>query len=174
MNTSAAAVETQVSVSTVRTWCRIGAVAATKAAGRWIIEAGSLARRIAIGTRRAACRAARRAAQVVYSVETMTAIGGNRWQKNGMDRVYLNHTDEYLPIEVERYNTGNIRWAAWNGERISNAQASNLLCTVEKVWFDTATGKLHGRYSGVTSRIAGRDEVWQHIVTGIRADIAAL
>jgi hypothetical protein len=52
MNTTAAAAEAHVTVATIRTWCRIGAVAATKAAGRWIIDATSLAHRIEIGARR--------------------------------------------------------------------------------------------------------------------------
>jgi hypothetical protein len=49
MNTTAAATEAHVTVATIRTWCRIGAVAAVKQAGRWIIDTASLAARIAIG-----------------------------------------------------------------------------------------------------------------------------
>lgn len=52
MNTAAAAIEAQVTVATIRAWCRTGVVAATKAAGRWIIDTASLARRIAIGAMR--------------------------------------------------------------------------------------------------------------------------
>ena len=53
MNTTAAATQANVTVDTIRTWCRKGVIAATKTAGRWIIDAASLARRIAIGARRA-------------------------------------------------------------------------------------------------------------------------
>ncbi|MFD5491567.1 helix-turn-helix domain-containing protein [Streptomyces sp. NPDC127091] len=49
MNTTAAATEAQVSVDTIRTWCRRGVVAAAKVAGRWVIDSVSLAARIAIG-----------------------------------------------------------------------------------------------------------------------------
>lgn len=49
MNTTAAALEANVTVATIRTWCRHGAVAAVKAAGRWVIDTASLAARIAIG-----------------------------------------------------------------------------------------------------------------------------
>ena len=49
MNTATAAAQANVTTATIRTWCRIGAVAAAKVAGRWIIEAASLARRIALG-----------------------------------------------------------------------------------------------------------------------------
>ncbi|OKH91518.1 hypothetical protein [Streptomyces uncialis] len=52
VNTATAAAEARVTAATVRTWCRRGAVAATKAAGRWAIDTASLARRIAIGARR--------------------------------------------------------------------------------------------------------------------------
>lgn len=50
MNTSTAAAQAHVTVATIRTWCRRNAVAAVKAAGRWVIDSASLARRIAIGT----------------------------------------------------------------------------------------------------------------------------
>lgn len=51
MDTTTAAAQAGVTVDTIRHWCRLGAVAATKTAGRWIISAASLARRIALGTR---------------------------------------------------------------------------------------------------------------------------
>ncbi|HET6633719.1 MAG TPA: helix-turn-helix domain-containing protein [Streptomyces sp.] len=49
MDTSAAATQAHVTAATIRTWCRAGVIAATKTAGRWIIDAASLAARIAIG-----------------------------------------------------------------------------------------------------------------------------
>ncbi|WP_017541564.1 hypothetical protein [Nocardiopsis halophila] len=49
MDTAAAAAQAGVTVPTIRTWCRIGAVAAVKTAGRWIVSAASLARRIRFG-----------------------------------------------------------------------------------------------------------------------------
>ncbi|MEU9470460.1 hypothetical protein AB0D78_28350 [Streptomyces avermitilis] len=52
MNTTAAAIQANVTVATVRTWCRIGAVAAVKQVGRWVIDTASLAHRIAIGAMR--------------------------------------------------------------------------------------------------------------------------
>lgn len=50
MNTAAAALQAHVTVATIRTWCRRGIVAATKRAGRWVIDTASLAHRIVIGT----------------------------------------------------------------------------------------------------------------------------
>lgn len=53
MNTTTAAATAGVTVATIRHWCRMGAVAATKAAGRWVIDTASLAHRITIGAMRA-------------------------------------------------------------------------------------------------------------------------
>jgi len=50
ITTAAAAAQAGVTVATIRTWCRIGAVAAVKRAGRWIVDTASLAYRITIGT----------------------------------------------------------------------------------------------------------------------------
>ena len=50
MNTTAAALQANVTTATIRTWCRKGVVAAIKQAGRWIIDTTSLAHRITIGT----------------------------------------------------------------------------------------------------------------------------
>lgn len=49
MNTTTAATQANVTIDTIRTWCRKGVIAATKTAGRWIIDTASLTRRIAIG-----------------------------------------------------------------------------------------------------------------------------
>lgn len=43
--TAQAATTAGVTIATIRTWCRRGAVAATKHAGRWLIDTASLARR---------------------------------------------------------------------------------------------------------------------------------
>ena len=168
MNTTAAALEAHVTVATIRAWCRIGAVTAVKKAGRWIVDTASLAARIAIGKMKRAAR------PVVYTTETMTAIGGRRWQKNGHDRVYLNDWAELAGIETTRYNTGNISSACYQGEGISNSQAYKLLGCIDKVWFDAADGKLHARYGWTESRVATREQVWAAVVAGVRAAIAAL
>jgi len=65
MNTTAAAAQANVTVATIRTWCRYGAVTAIKQAGRWVIKAASLTRRIAIG----ALRTARKATTMTESSE---------------------------------------------------------------------------------------------------------
>ncbi|MCM8552272.1 helix-turn-helix domain-containing protein [Streptomyces sp. STCH 565 A] len=52
MNTTTAATQANVTVATIRTWCRNGVVTAIKQADRWVIDSVSLARRIEIGARR--------------------------------------------------------------------------------------------------------------------------
>ncbi|MER7131320.1 hypothetical protein [Streptosporangium saharense] len=168
MDTTTAATQAGVATTTIRTWCRLGAVAAAKVAGRWVIEAASLARRIALGVRKTTKKA------VVFTVETMTAIGGNRWTKSGHDRVYLNDWADLAGLEINHYNTGNISSAFYQGERISNSQAYKLLGCIDKVWFDAATGRLHCRYGYGDSRVASREELWGAVVAGVRAAIAAL
>lgn len=57
MNTTAAALTANVTPATIRTWCRSNVIAAVKTSGRWIIDAASLAHRIALAalkTRKAA------------------------------------------------------------------------------------------------------------------------
>ncbi|WP_327169535.1 MerR family transcriptional regulator [Streptomyces subrutilus] len=136
MNTTTAAAEARVTVATIRHWARRGVVAATKTAGRWVIDTASLARRIAIG--------ARKTPKPQLSIETMIAIGGRRWQKNGMDRVYLNNWTDFAGINISRYNTGNISSASIDGYgSIANGRADRLLDAVTKVWFDATDGQLY-------------------------------
>lgn len=52
--TAQAAQQAGVTVATIRTWARIGAVAATKSSGRWNIDEASLRHRIALGRNTAA------------------------------------------------------------------------------------------------------------------------
>jgi len=58
ITTTAAAATAGRTVATIRHWCRYGAVAAAKVAGRWIIETTSLTRRIQLDAKPAAKRTA--------------------------------------------------------------------------------------------------------------------
>ena len=167
--TTEAARQAGVTVNTIRTWCARGVVAAVKQAGRWIIDAASLAYRINLP---ALLRPARKT--VTLTAEMMIALGGRRWQKNGMDRIYLNDWAEFAGLDVSYYKSGNISSAGYRGEGISNAQARHILASIRNVWFDLADGELHCRYDTGESRIATREEIWAHTQTGIRAAAAAL
>lgn len=51
MDTATAAQTAGVTVATIRTWCRRNVIAAVKTAGRWVIDAASLAYRITLGVK---------------------------------------------------------------------------------------------------------------------------
>lgn len=167
MNTTEAAAQAKVTVSTIRTWCRRGIVAATKTGRRWIIDAASLAHRIDLA------KVLRKTRPAVLTVENLIAIGGRLWEKNGMRRVYLNDWAALASLELSHYNSGNISSAAYQGEGISNRQASLILGAIDKVWYDAADGKLHARLGRSNPRI-GRDQVWADTVAGIKTAVAAL
>lgn len=169
MNTTTAAQAANVTVATIRDWARRGVVAATKTAGRWVIDTASLTRRIAIGTMK------RPAKKVIrYTVETMTAIGGRRWQKNGNDRVYLNGFEVIPGLELDRYKSGSISGAWLDDEKVSNAEGGRLATAVDKVYFDAADGKVHIKWGWGAPRTLDRNEIATRISASIRTAIAAL
>lgn len=174
MDTTTAAAQAHVTVATIRTWCRHNVVAATKRAGRWIIDAASLAHRITLGKHITEARTARRAPHpVALTADTLTRIGGKRWTKAGKDRIYFNDWPEYAGLEYTTYNTGNISSAFYQGERISNSKARRFLGTFRNVYFDLTTGEFDtAQYSG--RRDAEDDQILADIVNGIRTAIAAL
>lgn len=77
------------------------------------------------------------------TVKALVAVGGARWQKGAMDRVYFNNLSEWYGLKTSRYNTGNISSATLDGKGISNGLAREIDITMStgKVWFDVPTGK---------------------------------
>ena len=57
-------------------------------------------------------------------IEELEAKGFKRWQKNGMDRMYINASA--LGLICTYYKTGNISSAEFNGQPISNSNARGL------------------------------------------------
>ncbi|MFG2617784.1 hypothetical protein ACGFXC_09145 [Streptomyces sp. NPDC048507] len=177
MDTTTAAAQAKVTVSTVRAWARRSIVAATKTSGRWIIDAASLAHRIAIGAMKT-----RKSTPVRVTTETMVAIGGRRWQKNGMDRVYINNWSDFAGITIGRYGSGSISSVLVEGVGyIANSRAAGLLEAVTKVWFDAADGQVHATYRGDREyeiRLSNGTREYVDLVArtfaGIRTAIAAL
>ena len=74
-------------------------------------------------------------------INALTDNGFKRWTKGNIDRLYINASQ--LGLHYDRYNTGNIRYAEFNGEHISNCCCRKMLET--KTYIDINTGKL---YSG--------------------------
>lgn len=170
VTTTTAATLAGVTVDTIRHWARYGAIKAAKKAGRWVIDRVSLLRRIELGTR----TRKERKRTVQLTVENLVAVGGREWKRGNRHRVYFNNLIDFLPLEIERYKSGNISWAAWEGKEIANRQALLILQSVDGVYYDVATGKFRGCYGLRESRIASKQEVWHRIVDGIKAAVAAL
>jgi hypothetical protein len=176
MNTTAAALQANVTTATVRTWCRKGVVAATKAAGRWIIDTTSLAARIAIGKMK---RPARPAA---ITVDALIAVGGRRWTKNGHDRVYINDWTAFAGLETSHYKTGNVSSASFQGRGIANGRVSGILRAIDSIYFDVSEGRFFGYWSSdarsfeIRYRDGERDylDLVNLTIAGIRNAIAAL
>lgn len=66
-------------------------------------------------------------------IERFIEAGAKRWEKNGMDRLYIN--PRALGFSWECYKSGNIRYASDpNGDKISNSQMYRILDG--KIWLD--------------------------------------
>jgi len=79
-------------------------------------------------------------------IKTLTEKAhGNRWTKNGNDRIYIDPRNALNELETTRYNTGNISSATLNGERISNSEAKRLVGAAlsTKLWYDLNDEKFH-------------------------------
>lgn len=92
MNTTTAAAQANVTVATIRSWCRRGVIAAVKQAGRWIIDAASLAHRITIGAmkNREEQPVIQPGEHIDYRVDDATVIRVTRsaWTPPGKDGYY--------------------------------------------------------------------------------------
>lgn len=71
-------------------------------------------------------------------IEKAIEDGARRWTKEGYDRLYA--SPKLLGFSCERYHTGNISGAYWEGERISNAEGGRILDT--KVYYDLTTDRV--------------------------------
>lgn len=68
--------------------------------------------------------------------------GFKRWQKGNLDRLYINASQ--LGLECGYYNTGNIKWAEFNGESISNSKAYKYRAA--KTYIDVKTERVQSDY----------------------------
>lgn len=78
----------------------------------------------------------------------------------GQVRRYINNTAEVIGLDIDFYNSGNVRRAELAGEYISNRKASDILAA--RVWIDSENGVHVDRYNG------------EHVQTIIDAVRAAL
>ena len=75
---------------------------------------------------------------MTLNIEELTAKGFNRWQKNGMDRMYINSSA--LGLNCSYYKTGSISAATFNGKDISNSEAGKLKAA--KTYIDLKTNMI--------------------------------
>ena len=73
---------------------------------------------------------------VAQRINELEALGFNRWQKAGYDRLYINA--KALGMVVTYRRTGSISSSYFNGESISHAEASRMLWA--KTFIDVRTG----------------------------------
>jgi hypothetical protein len=73
-------------------------------------------------------------------IAKLESVGGSRWTKGGMDRMYFELSD-LLGITIDTYKSGNIASATRNGATISNSKAGKFL--EGKIWYDLADGTIH-------------------------------
>ena len=78
------------------------------------------------------------------SIETLESMGFKRWTKYGKDRLYID-AKVVFDMEIDYYNSGNIRDAKKAGEDISNSRARKLLNM--KIYIDLADGSIHADHA---------------------------
>jgi hypothetical protein len=79
-------------------------------------------------------------------VEKLIAMGGKKWEKAGLSRIYFNDSaiEKLLGLTVTRYNGGNVSSAKdLNGERVSNSKAHMMLSNSRKAYYDIHTDTFH-------------------------------
>ena len=72
-------------------------------------------------------------------IKSMELAGFKRWTKGEYDRLYINA--DRLGLDVDYYKTGNICYATWKGEKISNTRAGEMLYST-KVFVDATNGEV--------------------------------
>jgi hypothetical protein len=95
-------------------------------------------------------------------IEALEKKGFNRWTKGDMDRLYFN-IERSGHMEVDHYKTGNISYAAIDGEEISHRFAGQILSV--KCFIDLKNdNRLVIQYGGPEAR-----EVVENIVKKVLA-----
>ena len=90
-------------------------------------------------------------------IKELEGLGFNRWQKGSMDRLYINAA--LLGLNCEYYKTGNIRYAEFNGEQISNCEARRMKGA--RTYIDVKTGRVYGdneKLKEAAAKLAGIEE----------------
>ena len=101
-------------------------------------------------------------AKNTIDVESLEKKGFNRWTKGNMDRLYFN-IQKSGHMDVDYYKTGNISYAAVDGEEISHRFAGQILSV--KCFIDLKNdNKLVIQYGGPEAR-----EIVENVVEKVLA-----
>lgn len=82
-------------------------------------------------------------------IKALEGKGFSRWQKAGMDRLYINATQ--LGLNCEYYKTGNVKNAEFRGVQISNSEANRMRAA--KTYIDVNTGRVYSGNSTLKSAV---------------------
>lgn len=82
------------------------------------------------------------------AIAALEKDGWARWTKGKYDRMYFN-AEKNGVLDLDYYNSGNIRSAAFNGEKISNSAAYRIKSI--KLWVDVKDGKIWTKTMGHVS-----------------------
>lgn len=94
---------------------------------------------------------------------------GKKWihPTTGEVRYYVNDAWKYGGLELDFYNTGNIRDATLDGEDISNSEGRRLMNAVTKCWI-TEDGIVHVKYYGELS------DFIKAVLDGVKKEVVKL
>ena len=87
----------------------------------------------------------------------LTGKGFNRWTKGNLDRLYINAAQ--LGLVCDYYNTGNVKYAEFQGCNISNCEARRMKNA--RTFIDIKTGRVHSdntRLESAAAELAGLDD----------------
>ena len=82
-------------------------------------------------------------------INELEGLGFKRWQKNGMDRLYINAS---LGLVLNHYKTGNVSGAWFKGETISNSKGLKMSCA--KTFIDVRTGLVYSQNEKLAAEAA--------------------
>jgi hypothetical protein len=103
--------------------------------------------------------------------QKLVEVGGKRWQKGDMDRIYFDGLATWYGLVCKRYSSGNISGATLNGSSISNTYAREIENDLDalKVWYDVAADKFAGKGPYINE-----NDYYRTIVKRIRSAVEAL
>ena len=90
-------------------------------------------------------------------IAELEKMGFKRWTKGNMDRLYINAAQ--LGLVCEYYKTGNVRYAEFQGNGISNCEARRMKAA--KTFVDIKTGKVYSDSTTLeraAAQLAGLDD----------------